>query len=118
MNIRKIGDAMSMENRPDWLNHGHDHISKIPFTDSFAFYPYNIEEANEEYLNSLYNKHGYTVKRYSQAESEYNSMQHVTYKVLILEPNYDQEKIDAGCDLIREYYRDMWIRQNMDVGQK
>lgn len=109
---------MSLGDRPDWLNHGHDHISKIPFTNSFVFYPYNIEEANVEYLNSLYNKHGYIVKKCPKVESEYNSMQHQTYKVLILEENHNQEKIDAGCDLILEYYRDMWEKQNMDVGEK
>lgn len=109
---------MSLEDRPEWLHHGHDHICKIPFTKSYVFYPYNPDEVDKEYLNELYNKHGYTVVRRPKSESEYSSMQHQTYKVLILEPDFDQLKIDKGCNLIAEYFRDMWKKQHMDIGEQ
>ena len=50
----EIAELMSLEDRPDWLRHGHDHICKIPHTESYVFYPYNEDEADEEYLNGLF----------------------------------------------------------------
>ncbi len=116
MDIEKISEEMDSV-QPKWLKQ-HDHISTIPFTKSFVFYPYTLEEANEEYLNGIYNTYGYSVFRKPKSESEYNSGQHSTYKVLILEPNYSKQKIDEGCNMIAEYYRDYWSRQKLDLYEK
>ena len=88
---------------PSWLRH-HDHLHRIPETNSFVFYPYNLDEANEEELNKYYNEFGYTVIRKPKAESEYRSAEHAAYKVLILEPNYNKEKIDHGCELLGQQF--------------
>ena len=115
MKTSEIFDAMYVKT-PDWLKH-HDHLCTIPFTKSFVFYPYNEDEAGEIYLNSYYEKFGYTVIRRPKIESEYSSLYHQSIKVLILEPNYDQQKIDEGCELIAQYYRECWKKQNIDVGE-
>jgi len=115
MNTKEIFDEMYIKT-PDWLKR-HDHLSAIPFTKSFVFYPYNEDEAGEKYLNSYYEKFGYTVVRRPKSESEYNSLNHQTIKVLILEPNYDQQKIDEGCELIAQYYREFWKKQKLDMGE-
>ena len=89
---------------PPWIRH-HDHLVKIPQTNSFVFYPYNLAEANEEELNKYYNKYGYTVVRKPKAESEYKSDRHATYKVLILEPDYDELSIDQGCEILAQKFK-------------
>ena len=116
MDDKEIYDAMCDE-IPGWLKQ-HDHIYRIPFTKSFVFYPYNKDEADENYLNELYNKYDYTVIRRPKNESEYNSLHHQTYKVLILEPNHNQQKIDEGCNLIAQYYRGYWKKINLDLGEQ
>lgn len=115
MDDSKILEQMCVKT-PEWLKH-HDHLSTIPFTRSFVFYPYNENESGELYLNSYYNKFGYTVITRPKNESEYNCLQHQTIKVLILELNYDQQKIDEGCNLIKQYYRGYWKKINSDVGE-
>ena len=102
---------------PNWIGH-HDHLSCIPNTDSFVFYPYNEDEANEKYLNERYGKYGYKVVVKPKVESEYRSGEHQTYKVLILEPNYSEQKIDQGCELIAQFYRDFSLKQGLDVFEK
>lgn len=116
MTPKEILHKMS-EQRPEWMGH-HDHLSSIPNTKSFVFYPYNEDEADEDYLNNKYGKYGYTVVRKPKSESEYNSGEHQTYKVLILEPNYDEQKIDEGCELIAQFYRDYWSKQGLDMHEK
>lgn len=116
MTQNEIKKEMSRK-KPEWLGH-HDHLSCIPNTQSFVFYPYNEDEADEKYLNSRYQKYDYTVIRRPKSESEYNSGQHQTYKVLILEPNYDEKKIDTGCELIAQAYRDYWAKQGLDLLEK
>ncbi|MCE2498688.1 MAG: hypothetical protein J4F28_06855 [Nitrosopumilaceae archaeon] len=93
--------------RPDWIGY-HDHIHGIPGTKSFVSYPYDINETYEKDLNAEYNPHGYTVILRPRSDSEYNTVVEPklkgTYKVLILEPDYDQEKIDHGCCLLRKMF--------------
>jgi len=117
MTPKQICKKMFLDKFPDWLGH-HDHLSHIPNTNSFVFYPYNEDEADEEYLNDRYNKHGYKVVRKPKVESEYSSGEHQTYKVLILEPNYDEQKIDEGCELIAQFYRDFSTKQGLDVFER
>jgi hypothetical protein len=114
---RAIGQKMFFDEFPDWLGY-HDHLSRIPNTNSFVFYPYNEDEADEKDLNDRYNKYGYKVVRRPKVESEYSSGEHQTYKVLILEPNYNEEKIDEGCELVAQYYRDFSLKQGLDVFEK
>ena len=115
---------------PSWVRH-HDHLLRIPQTNSFVFYPYNLDEANEEELNKYYNKYGYTVIRKPKVESEYRSDRHATYKVLILEPDYDEYSIDQGCGILahefQKHFSDISkhrvsglnsIYDNMDDGEK
>ena len=86
---------------PPWIRR-HDHLFKIPQTNSFVFYPYNLIEANEEELNKYYNKYGYTVVRKPKVESEYKSDRHATYKVLILESDYDELSVEQGCEILAQ----------------
>ena len=103
--------------KPEWIGN-HDHFWSIPNTESFVFYPYNDYEANEEYLNTKYGKYGYKVIVKPKVESEYNSAQHQSYKVLILEPNHDERKIDEGCELIAQFFRDYWSKGGYDLFEK
>ena len=102
---------------PDWLGH-HDHFWTIPDTQSYVFYPYTIEEANEEELNARYNPYGYQVIRMPKVESEYKSGIHITYKVLILEPNFDKQKIDQGCELLAQMFYEHFSEGGTDVYEK
>lgn len=103
---------------PEWMGY-HDHFSAIPDTKSFVFYPYNANEADGEYLNKKYGKYGYKVIVKPKVESEYNSAQsQPTYKVLILEPNFDEQKIDEGCELIAQFYRNYWSKGGYDLFEK
>lgn len=102
---------------PKWMGR-HDHFFSIPDTKSFVFYPYSEDEADETYLNKQYNPYGYTVVKRPKNESEYNSGQHQTYKVLILEPNFDQLKIDMGCEMIAQFFHDYWSKGDIDVFEK
>lgn len=102
---------------PKWMMN-HDHFFSIPDTNSFVFYPYTEEEADETFLNSKYNQFGYTVIKRPKIEAEYNSGIHQAYKVLILEPNFDQLKIYMGCELIAQFFHDYWSRGGTDVFEK
>ena len=93
-------DDATQPRHPPWLCH-HDHLNRIPQTNSFVFYPYNLDESNEEILSKYYNKYEYTVIRKPKEESEYYRD---TYKVLILEPNYDKLKIVQGCKILKKKY--------------
>jgi hypothetical protein len=115
--LKAIGRKMFFTKKPNWLG-GHDHLSSIPNTNSFVFYPYNDDEADEKFLNERYNKFGYKVIKRPKRESEYNSAEHQTYKVLILEPNYDERKIDEGLELIAQFYRSFALEQHLDVFEK
>ncbi|MEM4378949.1 MAG: hypothetical protein QXX85_08220 [Candidatus Nitrosotenuis sp.] len=90
----------------------------IPDTKSYVFYPYTIEEADEEELNARYNPHGYQVIRRPKVDSEYKSGTHITYKVLILEPNYVKQKIDQGCELLAQLFYDHFSKSGTDVYEK
>lgn len=102
---------------PDWLGH-HDHLWTIPDTKSYVFYPYTIEEANEEKLNARYNPYGYKVIRRPKVDSEYRSGEHITYPVLILEPDYDEQKIDQGCELLAQLFREHFSEGGTDLYEK
>ena len=103
------GFKRETEKAPDWLFR-HDHLRNIPYTKSWVFYPYTIDEANEKKLNEHYKKYGYSVIIKPKAESEYqrtNTRGHEdAYKVLILEPNYDEQKINKGCDILAKRLHD------------
>ena len=117
MKLGDIEDKMWCGKIPDWLGH-RDHISSIPDTDSFVFYPYTEEEIHEESLRRKCKEHGYTLIKKPKSESEYRSGAHQAYKVLILEPNYDMKKIDESCGLIAEYYYAFAKKQGLDNFEK
>lgn len=103
---------------PDWLK-GHDHLVSIPFTNSFVFYPYNDDEADEKELNDYYNKFGYTVIRRPKIENEYTyTSPQLAWKVLILEPNYDERKIDEGCNMIATFFRNYWVKNGVKLPEQ
>ena len=102
---------------PKWMER-HDHFWTIPFTKSYVFYPYTIEEADEEELNLKYNPYGYQVIRRPKSDSEYRSGEHITYKVLILESNYDKQKIDQGCELLAQLFYEHFSKGGTDLYEK
>ena len=120
LNYSQIYEKSYSVEKPDWIGH-HDHLRGIPDTKSFVFYPYDINETYEDDLNIKYNPHGYTVVLRPRIDSEYNprvgSALKGTYKVLILEPNYDQEKIDHGCCLLRKMFSLYFMREGQNLDQ-
>lgn len=83
-------------------------------------YPHDISKTYEDDLNSKYGPHGYTVILRPRIDSEYNprvGSKKGTYKVLILEPDYDQEKIDRGCCLLRKMFNLYFIRKSENLDQ-
>ena len=88
--------------RPPWLPSGLDHIFTIPMTQSCVFYPYGFSSDDEDELSRLCSDHGYALVRKPKEESEYHPN---SYKILILEPGYDDEKIECGCGLVAKFLR-------------
>lgn len=118
LSIRKIGQMMFFNPKPVWLK-GHDHLVSIPFTNSFVFYPYNDDQADEKELNEYYNKFGYTVIRRPKFENEYTyTSPQLTWKVLILEPNYDERKIDEGCNMVATFFRNYWEKNGAKLPEQ
>ena len=119
LNYSQIYEKSNSVEKPDWIGH-HDHLWGIPDTKSFVFYPYDINETYEDDLNIQYNRHGYTVVLRPRIDSEYNPRVGPaagTYKVLILESNYDQEKIDRGCCLLRKMLNLYLMRKGENLDQ-
>ena len=104
--------------KPDWLLQ-HDHLSNIPDTKSWVSYPYdnNFDEAE---LKKQYNKFDYEVFFLPLGNYEYTSshndsyiINHLfTFKILILEKNYEYEKILMGCQKLQHYYCDYFSKVN------
>ena len=101
MNFEEIGELIHGK-RPPWLPGSLDHLRAIPGTKSYVFYPYTFSASEEEELSRLCSGRLYAVVRRPKEESEYNPDAH---KVLILEPNPDEEKVECGCGLIAKWYR-------------
>lgn len=119
MNYSQILEQSDSVKKPSWMGY-HDHLCGIPGTKSFVFYPYDISETYEHDLNSKYNPYGYTVLRMPRIDSEYNprvGSEKGTYKVLILEPDYDPEKIERGCNLLRKMFNLFFIRRGENLDQ-
>lgn len=66
------------------------------------FYPYQFPNSDEDALSRLCSDHGYTLVRKPKEESEYHPD---SYKILILEPSHDDEKIEYGCGLLAKFFR-------------
>lgn len=89
--------------RPSWLPSGRwDHIFAIPGTKSYAHYPYQFSDSDYDELSLLCSKHRYTLVWRPKEESEYHP---ASYKILILEPGHDDEKIELGCGLLAKFFR-------------
>ena len=120
LNYSQIYEKSNSVEKPGWIKR-HDHLWGIPGTKSFVFYPYDINETYEDDLNVEYNPYGYTVVLRPRIDSEYNprvdSALKGTYKVLILESNYDQEKIDRGCCLLRKMFNLHSTRKGENLDQ-
>lgn len=118
LNYSQIFEKSTSVKEPNWIK-SHEHLWGIPDTKSFVFYPHNINETYENDLNSEYNLYGYTVVLMPRIDSEYNqrvgSALKGTYKVLILEPDYNPEKIDRGCCLLRKMFNLYFIRKGVDL---
>lgn len=101
MEFEEIRDLVTAPH-PSWLPRGQDHTFAIPGTKSYAYYPYEFGAGDEDVLSRLCSEHGYTLVRKPKEESEYHP---AAYKILILEPGYDDEKIECGCGLIAKFIR-------------
>ena len=101
MEFEEIWSRVSAE-RPTWLSGWLDHLFTIPGTKSCVFYPYEFSSADEDRLSRLCSERGYVLVRKPKEESEYHP---ASYKILILEPWYDDEKIEHGCGLIAKFIR-------------
>lgn len=101
MDFEEIGGMISGK-RPSWILGHLDHFHTIPGTKSYVFYPYDFSSDDEKSLSDLCSAHGYTVVRKPKEESEYHPD---SYKILILEPGHDDERVECGCGLIAKWWR-------------
>ena len=101
MDFEEIGGLISGK-APSWIPGHLDHFHTIPGTKSYVFYPYDFSAEDEESLSDLCSAYWYTVVKRPREESEYHPDSH---KILILEPGYNDERVEYGCGLIAKRWR-------------